>query len=43
MKVLIIEDDHEIVEVISIAFDIRWSGVKLVSTHLGEKGVPCPQ
>ncbi len=39
MKVLIIEDDHEIVEVISIAFDIRWSGVKIVSTHLGEKGV----
>jgi len=39
MKVLIIEDDHEIVEVISLAFDIRWSGVKIVSTHLGEKGV----
>lgn len=39
MKVLIIEDDREIVEVISLAFDIRWPGVKFVSTHLGEKGV----
>ncbi len=39
MKVLIIEDDHEIVEVISLAFQIRWPGVKFVSTHLGEKGV----
>ena len=39
MKVLIIEDDREIVEVISLAFEIRWPDVKLVSTHLGEKGV----
>ena len=39
MKVLIIEDDHEIVEVISLAFQIRWPEVELVSTHLGEKGV----
>ena len=39
MKVLIIEDDREIVEVISLAFQIRWPEVKLVSTHLGEKGM----
>jgi len=39
MKVLIIEDDREIVEVVSLAFEIRWPEVKLVSTHLGEKGV----
>jgi len=39
MKVLIIEDDREIVEVISLSFQIRWPEVKLVSTHLGEKGV----
>ncbi|MFC1860183.1 response regulator transcription factor [Chloroflexota bacterium] len=39
MKVLIIEDDPEIVEVISLAFQIRWPEVKLVSTNLGEKGV----
>ncbi len=39
MKVLIIEDDSEIVEVISLSFEIRWPGVELVSTHLGGKGV----
>lgn len=39
MKVLIIEDDREIVESISLAFRIRWPEAKLVSTHLGEKGI----
>ncbi|MFC2071572.1 response regulator transcription factor [Chloroflexota bacterium] len=39
MKVLLIEDDREIVEAISLAFQIRWPEAKLVSTHLGEKGV----
>ncbi len=39
MKVLIIEDEPEIVEVLSVAFGIRWPDVKLVSTHMGEKGV----
>ncbi len=39
MKVLIIEDDREIVEVVSLAFQIRWPEVKLISTGLGEKGV----
>lgn len=39
MKVLIIEDDREIVETISLAFRIRWPEAELVSTHLGEKGV----
>jgi two-component system response regulator VicR len=39
MKVLIIEDDHEIVEIISLAFEIRWPEAQLVSTHLGEQGV----
>ncbi len=39
MKVLIIEDDREIVEVVSLAFKIRWPEVKFVSTHLGERGV----
>ncbi|MFC1934353.1 response regulator transcription factor [Chloroflexota bacterium] len=38
MKVLIVEDDREIVEVIDMAFKIRWPEVKLVSTHLGERG-----
>jgi two-component system response regulator VicR len=39
VKVLIIEDDREIVETISLAFQIRWPEAKLVSTHLGERGV----
>ena len=39
MKVLIIENDQGIVEAISLAFQIRWPEAKLVSTHLGERGV----
>lgn len=39
MKVLIIEDDQEIVEAISLAFQIRWPEAKVVSTQFGEKGV----
>ena len=39
MKVLIIEDDKEIVDAISLAFQIRWPEAKVVSTRLGEKGV----
>jgi two-component system response regulator VicR len=39
MKVLIIEDDREIVEIITLAFEIRWPGVTLVNTHLGNKGI----
>ena len=38
MKVLIVEDDKEIIEVVDLAFKIRWPEVKLVSTNLGEKG-----
>ncbi|MFH0769559.1 MAG: response regulator transcription factor [Chloroflexota bacterium] len=39
MKVLIIEDDREIVDAISLAFQIRWPEATVVSTRLGEKGV----
>jgi two-component system KDP operon response regulator KdpE len=39
MKVLIIEDDPEIIEVITMAFQIRWPEVEVVSTNLGQKGV----
>ena len=39
MKVLIIEDDQEIIEAISLAFQIRWPEAKLVSTYMGEEGV----
>jgi len=39
MKVLIIEDDPQIVEAISLAFRMRWPEAELVSSHLGTKGV----
>lgn len=39
MKVLIIEDDRDIVETISLALQIRWPEAMVVSTHLGEKGI----
>lgn len=39
MKVLVIEDDPDIVGVISLAFQIRWPDAELVSSHLGEKGI----
>ena len=39
MKVLIIEDDRDIVEAISLAFQIRWPEAHVISTHLGERGV----
>ena len=38
MKILIIEDDKEIVEVITLAFEIRWPEMEIVSTHLGKHG-----
>lgn len=39
MKVLIIEDDKEIVDAITLAFQIRWPEAKVVSNRLGRKGV----
>ncbi|MES0329077.1 MAG: response regulator [Dehalococcoidales bacterium] len=39
MKVLIIEDDQETVDVISLAFKMRWPEVELVSAKLGEEGL----
>ena len=39
MKLLIIEDDEQIIEAISLAFQIRWPEAQIVSTHSGEKGV----
>lgn len=39
MKLLIIEDDEEIVEAVSLAFQIRWPEAKIVSTRYGKKGV----
>lgn len=39
MKVLIIEDDEDIIGIISVAFKIRWPEGELVSTRLGEEGI----
>ena len=39
VKILVIEDDREILEVISLCLEMRWSELKLVSTHLGKEGV----
>jgi two-component system response regulator VicR len=39
LKILIIEDDQQIVEAITLAFQIRWPEAKLVSTQQGEKGI----
>jgi DNA-binding response OmpR family regulator len=39
VKVLVIEDDREIVEAISLALGIYWPKTEVVSTHLGNRGV----
>lgn len=39
MKVLIIEDDQAIVEAISLTLQISWPESKVLSTHLGERGI----
>jgi len=39
MKALIIEDDPEIVESVSLAFHMGWPEARLISTHLGQQGL----
>lgn len=39
MKVLIIEDDQEIVDAISLAFQIRWQEARIATTDSGETGI----
>jgi two-component system response regulator VicR len=39
MKALIIEDDARIIDVISLAFRIRWPESKMISTNSGERGI----
>jgi DNA-binding response OmpR family regulator len=39
MKVLVIEDDPGIIEVVSLCFQLRWSGTTVVSAANGHKGV----
>jgi len=39
VKALIVEGNPEIVESISLAFQIRWPEAQLVSTYMGKKGI----
>jgi two-component system KDP operon response regulator KdpE len=39
LKALIIEDAPDIVETFSLCFELRWPGVKLISTAEGGKGL----
>lgn len=39
MKVLLIEDSSEIVDVVTITLQLRWAEVTLISTFLGNEGV----
>ncbi len=39
MKGLMVEDDQETVEVISLAFKMRWPEAELISAKLGEEGL----
>ncbi len=39
MKVLIVEDDPQILEAVSLAFQIRWPEAELVGASLGRKGL----
>ena len=39
MKVLIIEDSQDIVDTISLCFELRWPEVEVISTPEGKKGI----
>lgn len=39
MRILIIEDDKEIIEALSLTFEIIWPKADFILTHLGEKGI----
>ena len=39
MKVVVIDDSPEIIEVVSLCFQLRWSGATVVSANEGAKGV----
>ncbi len=39
MKILVIEDAQEIVDTISLCFELRWPGVQIISTPEGRQGL----
>ena len=39
MRVLLIEDDPEVVQAVSLTFELRWAGISIVSTAEGSQGI----
>jgi DNA-binding response OmpR family regulator len=39
MKILIIEDDMEVIETVSLSFRVGWPDTDLISTRLGQEGI----
>ncbi|RLC92407.1 MAG: DNA-binding response regulator [Chloroflexi bacterium] len=39
MRIVMIEDDESITEIVSLAFEMRWPETELISTDMGEKGI----
>lgn len=39
MKILVIEDDPDVVEVVSLCFEMRWPNATIVSSGTGEAGI----
>ena len=39
MKLLVVEDNPEIIEAVSLCFELRWSEVNVISTPSGENGI----
>jgi two-component system response regulator VicR len=39
MKVLVIEDDQDVIDTITLTFEVGWPGVELVSSYEGKRGV----
>jgi len=39
LKVVVVDDSPEIIEVVSLCFQLRWSGTDLISAATGAKGV----
>ncbi len=39
MKILVVDDDKNIVEAITIGFQLQWQGVEVISASDGEKGL----
>jgi len=39
LKVVVVDDSPEIIEVVSLCFQLRWSGANIISAATGEKGL----